>query len=122
MRKLLLALMAILLTACTSKEEEVQALVASQLRDPGAAQFTHVGVVGEGDDLVACGEVNGKNAFGAYVGAMPFMLRGDRLWLSDEGSAGDVAACCGLFLVHDDAPDDLIADCEAKLPEPVRVR
>lgn len=44
-------------------------LVAGGLRDPGSAQFR--GVQARGD--VVCGEVNGKNGFGAYVGYRRFI-------------------------------------------------
>lgn len=50
-------------------EHEAVAAVASQLRDPSSAEFRNV-VDGT---LATCGEVNGKNAFGAYVGFKPFV-------------------------------------------------
>ena len=47
--------------------------VAQALRDPGSAQFRKLTreEIGNTWELV-CGEVNGKNAFGGYVGFRPF--------------------------------------------------
>lgn len=54
------------LGACgNSLEKEMLNAVAKELLDPEAAKFRDVRQVGEG---VFCGEVNGKNRQGAYVG------------------------------------------------------
>lgn len=61
-----LALMA--LSACQSKEQKqadaIKATVIQDLKDPSSAQFrnlkVHFGTM--------CGEVNGKNSYGAYTG------------------------------------------------------
>lgn len=45
-----------------------QEAAASQLRDPSSAQFRNVRVNG----IFVCGEVNGKNGFGAYNGFVRF--------------------------------------------------
>lgn len=83
---------AVLLTGCEAAPVEriagqPRALPASDLRlaqdaitynfrDPGAAQFRGLsGYVLSTGDRVVCGEVNGKNAFGAYVGFQPFYVR-----------------------------------------------
>jgi hypothetical protein len=50
-------------------EQEAVAAVASQLRDPSNAEFRNVM---EGT-FATCGEVNGKNAFGGYVGFKSFV-------------------------------------------------
>lgn len=44
--------------------------VADQMKDPSSAQFREVRRV---DDAV-CGEVNGKNSFGAYSGFQRFFV------------------------------------------------
>ena len=46
--------------------------VATQLRDPRSAQFRDVTTNG----LVVCGEVNGRNAYGAYAGYGRFVFDG----------------------------------------------
>jgi hypothetical protein len=62
--------------------EGAQAAAAAQLRDPSSAQFRNVRVNGSH----VCGEINGKNGFGAYNGFVRFH--------GDKGSAdvdpGDV--------------------------------
>jgi hypothetical protein len=51
-----------------------KAAVADQLKDPRSAQFR--GVVSKIDSYthlrVVCGEINGKNAYGGYVGFQKF--------------------------------------------------
>lgn len=48
-----------------SKHEVIRNGVAQQLKDPSSAQFQNVSI---NDNNGMCGEINGKNAFGAYVG------------------------------------------------------
>jgi len=50
---------------------EIQQAVAAGLADPEAARFRNIRKVESG----FCGEVNGKNRFGAYVGFEPFYAR-----------------------------------------------
>lgn len=59
---------------------EVQKVVAARLADPDAAQFRNMRKA-KFDDV--CGEVNGKNRFGAYVGFEPFVAvrLGSGRWL-----------------------------------------
>lgn len=52
--------------------ENAKRVVADSLRDPSSAQFRNVRVVPFGQGSVICGEVNGKNAYGGYVGFVPF--------------------------------------------------
>ena len=60
--------------------KSVQDTVSYGLKDPGAAQFRNIRWFenkhedGSTSNLV-CGEVNGKNSFGAYVGFRPFSGR-----------------------------------------------
>jgi hypothetical protein len=48
---------------------EAKAAVAASLRDPSSAEFRNI-MVGTS---ATCGEVNGKNGFGAYAGFKPFV-------------------------------------------------
>lgn len=60
----------------SSRIREAQEVVARELRDPGSAQFRDVREVELDNGMLAyCGEVNGKNAFGAYSGYRAFVLR-----------------------------------------------
>ncbi|WP_347269986.1 hypothetical protein [Rhizorhabdus histidinilytica] len=76
-----------------------RAATADLLRDPASAQFRKLRVVaGDDDQKVVCGEVNGKNGYGGYVGFRSFAyskkagIAGDTLheilvYLSAGGSA-----------------------------------
>lgn len=57
------------ISGCSSIESEATEQVARDLFDPSSAQFRDVSEVA--DNLV-CGEVNGKNRMGAYVGFTKF--------------------------------------------------
>ena len=70
------------LAACGSAAEQ---LVRSELRDPGSAQFRNVRSASGG---TTCGEVNGKNAFGAYAGFRRFYTIGRTAFLEPEVEAG----------------------------------
>lgn len=56
------------------------------LLDPGAAQFRGLGVYLEIDSktrLFLCGEVNAKNAFGAFTGFRRFYADSNKVWFPD---------------------------------------
>lgn len=55
-------------------------LVAAGLRDPGSAQFRDLKKVGE----TVCGEVNGKNAYGAYAGFKHFIVDAGAVTMEPE--------------------------------------
>ncbi|EQA1641803.1 membrane lipoprotein lipid attachment site-containing protein [Enterobacter hormaechei] len=85
MKKILLALVIpLVLAGCKPGEEKAislaQSEVSANLLDPGSAQFRNVKVVKmtDADDghvnAVVCGEINGKNGFGAYAGFHPFFV------------------------------------------------
>lgn len=59
---------------------EAKKLVARSLRDPGSAQFRDVKRVGES----VCGEVNGKNAYGAYAGFKHFIVDAGNVTLEPD--------------------------------------
>lgn len=85
MKKILLALaISLLLAACKPGEEKAislaQSEVSANLLDPSSAQFRNMKVArmtdsdGGGVIAVVCGEINGKNGFGAYAGFHPFYV------------------------------------------------
>lgn len=52
---------------------QARAAVADGLMDPVSAQFRNLIVVTDGDGMrKVCGEVNGKNGYGGYVGFRAF--------------------------------------------------
>ncbi len=52
---------------------KAQQTIANQLKDPAAAQFRNVNVKDYAGGVLVCGEVNGKNSYGAYVGFKRFV-------------------------------------------------
>lgn len=60
---------ALTLAGCDGdKIKKAQALAAAQLKDPNSAQFRNVRT----KNIFVCGEINGKNSFGAYNGFARF--------------------------------------------------
>lgn len=55
-----------------NKLEEIKNGVAETLRDPSSVQIKKVRIVEKPDGRFYCGEVNGKNAYGAYAGFTTF--------------------------------------------------
>lgn len=78
--------------------ETLQAKVAAQLTDPGSAQFRNVKLSPTKEFI--CGEINGKNKMGGYVGFVPFVASNDfefidsenigRFWVKEPAKAEDV--------------------------------
>lgn len=64
---------------------EVKKLAAAQLRDPSSAQFRNVARHG----IFVCGEINGKNGYGAYNGFMRFYGDKDNVTI-DPGEEGPI--------------------------------
>lgn len=62
---------------------QVKKLAAAQLRDPSSAQFRNVARHG----IFVCGEVNGKNGYGAYNGFVRFYGDKDSVTI-DPGEEG----------------------------------
>ncbi len=52
--------------------EATKQIVADTLKDPGSAQFRNMVVYNGGKEKAVCGEVNGKNSYGGYVGFKKF--------------------------------------------------
>jgi hypothetical protein len=91
-QNILTATSVLLLTACVSpntlavtaqqkaatqrQEQQVTTFLAEQTRDPEAARVRSlVGYTLSNGDRVICGEFNGKNAYGGYVGYDAFYVR-----------------------------------------------
>jgi len=67
---------AVLLAGCESGDIKMaKETVASELRDPDSAQFRNIieSKENEWGVVTVCGEVNGKNAYGGYVGYQRFV-------------------------------------------------
>jgi len=65
-------------TADTSDVAEAKKTVLKDFKDPESAQFRNVESRPFGKTTVVCGEVNGKNGYGGYVGFKKFaVLKGD---------------------------------------------
>lgn len=60
-------------TADMRLEYAAKKSVAKMMLDPDAAQFRSLRVLADGYSV--CGQVNGKNRFGAYVGYQWFIVR-----------------------------------------------
>ena len=55
----------------------VQTGIIDDLKDPGSAQTRNLVAydLSDGQGRIICGQMNGKNSFGAYVGYQPFYIR-----------------------------------------------
>lgn len=52
--------------------EIAKQVTADSLKDPDSARFRNVGIRQFGELRIVCGEVNGKNSYGGYVGFVRF--------------------------------------------------
>lgn len=86
-RAIFAGIITVMLVGCGNGEHEAisqaQKAVANMLKDPDSAKFSNVhfrrvetSVDSQGDGYV-CGYVNGKNAFGAYAGAVRFVAKAE---------------------------------------------
>lgn len=83
---------------------QARAAVSKTLRDPDAARFAELkrtkfpNVKGVPTDAV-CGTVNAKNAYGAYIGAKPFVYlpAGNFVRIVGEGDAADKAISQAIY-------------------------
>lgn len=94
-----LASIGVALGGCSTPNPEekliatAQAAVASELRDPTSPLFTNVTSPNERE---VCGEVNGKNGFGAYAGKQRFTYHtatGVEIEPSVDQPAGELIVC-----------------------------
>lgn len=84
MKKAVIALA--FLVGCAQQDSELVAkakeAAAKRLKDPESAQFSDI------DECPArgmvTGSINGKNAFGAYAGASPFVYEHGRVWMIED--------------------------------------
>lgn len=84
MKRLLILLAVFALSGCKPSAEKAIELakneIAADMKDPDSAKFRYLRFVdqketAEGDVVgMICGQVNAKNAFGAYVGFHPFII------------------------------------------------
>lgn len=75
-RLALVALAGMILTGCGKSDiDRAREAVAEKLNDPGSAQFRNERSEKGG---WVCGEVNGKNAFGGYIGFKRYTVHGCR--------------------------------------------
>jgi hypothetical protein len=72
---------------------QAKANLVESFKDPNAAQYRGLFVSKDGSLPVLCGEVNGKNSYGAYVGFRKFFATDARaLKLIDDPKAPSVFA------------------------------
>lgn len=60
---------------------------AQELLDPSSAQFRNVRVVSDVGSKTVCGEVNGKNRYGAYAGYRRFVASGSIATIDPDRTA-----------------------------------
>lgn len=66
--------------------DSAKALAADSMKDPAAAQFRNVRrSTTDAEDV--CGEVNGKNSYGAYTGFKRFVVAGGNAFMEGDGDA-----------------------------------
>lgn len=97
MRGLVVVGLAFAVTGCGGGDiDRARAAVADRLKDPDSAKFRNERKVADGG---FCGEVNGKNGFGAYSGFAPFfaMKRPDGFDVMIDSALSDpfVSKVCG---------------------------
>lgn len=100
MRGLLMVGLAFAVAGCgRGNIEKARTAVADRLKDPDSAEFRNERQVADGG---VCGEVNGKNGFGAYSGFAPFfaMKRPDGFDVMIDSALSDpfVSKVCGYTL------------------------
>ncbi|SXB50456.1 Uncharacterised protein [Klebsiella pneumoniae] len=84
MKRALLLIAIIALAGCKPSADKAIELakreIAADTRDPDSSKFRYVRFIKKQDTQdgaiagYVCGQINGKNAFGAYSGFTPFML------------------------------------------------
>ena len=83
-------IMAILVSGCGNKNiEAAKKSIEERLLDPSSVQYRNVKAYSEN---VVCGEVNGKNTMGGYVGYKPFIYKQDDINL--DVSLTEIDAWC----------------------------
>jgi len=78
------ALAALCLVGCDSAPiAKAKSRISERLKDPSSAKFKDVSVCSN-DDTVIRGDLNAKNAYGAYTGFKPFFHSGYITVFSDD--------------------------------------
>lgn len=67
---------------------QAKAAVSEKLKDPTSALFSDIKVVSGG----VCGQVNGKNSYGAYEGNTGFVWKLGTVYIEDPAAGEDVSA------------------------------
>jgi len=110
-RTLSLMMVALALTGCgNSAVQDAHKAVAYQLMDPGSATFREDRELADGS---VCGQVNGKNSYGAYSGFGNYLARkgasGFTVVLDPQSTNADAAKQCGYPLAAIPAPAPAVA-------------
>ena len=114
MKRAIAIVLAINLAGC---DGEVQRAVRNEMRDPDAAKFRNVWSCGA-SDTVWSGEVNGKNAFGAYVGFRKFFYADGRVeFLDDPNSAAGLIERCTAAIESSTAAMEAVSE-KGRNPRP----
>lgn len=73
--------------------------LTENFKDPESAKFRNIRRVEYANGIVYCGEVSGKNSYGAYVGYKPFIAGpgGGRIWYDGKYSSVNNAANAGII-------------------------
>jgi len=115
MRTLSVVMVALALAGCgDSAVQDAHKAVAYKLMDPGSAQFREDRELADGS---VCGEVNGKNSYGAYSGYGHYLARkgadGFQVVLDPQATNADAAQACGYPLAALPAPAPALAQAPA---------
>src|SRR5690606_18569130 len=79
-------------------EREAKKEVDGALLDPSSADFRNVKVFQVDDTPMVCGEVIGKNAFGAKAGFQRFLYRSPLMRIGDSAaSSAEIYRCCSFL-------------------------
>lgn len=85
MKKIVFIITMLLLTSCKPGEDKAIQLakneMSASMKDPDSAKFRYMRFIKENEKNdgsisgAVCGQVNGKNGFGAYAGFTPFIVK-----------------------------------------------
>ena len=79
-------------------EREAKREISGALLDPDSAEFRSVQVFQVNETPMVCGEVIGKNAFGAKVGFQRFLYRSPLMRIGDSAaSSAEIYRCCSFL-------------------------
>ncbi|WP_333605974.1 hypothetical protein [Novosphingobium sp.] len=91
-RQIAITIAFVLGVSCSSQESELieraKAATAKGLKDPYSAKFEDVQLCPTKGMIT--GSINGKNSYGAYSGAVPFVYEDGRVFMSGNGAGGEL--------------------------------